>query len=381
MTGLIPYGRQSIDKQDLDSVISVLQSDWLTTGPKVPEFENLVAGYTGCQHAVAVNSGTSALDVAIQSLNLPHGSEIITTPFTFAATSNAILYHGHTPVYADIVRNSRNIDPDSVQTKITDKTRAVIAVDFAGLPCELERLRRICGESDIFLIEDACHSLGGAYHQKRIGSIADMTIFSFHPVKAVTTGEGGMVVTNNHDLAKRMSLLRTHGIDKTRSPFSDEPVGWEYDMVALGRNYRMTDIQAALGMSQFKKLDSFIQRRNELAKVYSDLLSDSRIIETPKIPENVVHAWHIYTVLLDGVNRNAVFRYMRDHDVGVNLHYIPTYRFHYYQEHFSIRPEDYPVTEDVFSRIITLPLFPTLTEGLIHNIVGILEDACRTVST
>jgi UDP-4-amino-4,6-dideoxy-N-acetyl-beta-L-altrosamine transaminase len=377
MDHFIPYGRQSIDSRDIDAVVSVLKGDWLTTGPNVAEFERHVAEYAGCRHAVAVNSGTSALDIAVQSLGLPHGSEVITTPLTFAATSNACLYNGVVPVYADIIRGTRNIDPGSIRQKITPKTRAVIIVDFAGLPCDLKEIRKICREHDLILIEDACHALGASCNGRKIGTFADMTIFSFHPVKANTTGEGGMVVTDDDGYARKCALLRTHGIDRSLSPHDGPSVGWEYDMVDLGRNYRMTDIQAVLGTAQMKHLDGFVTRRNELAAVYADLLADCPFVEVPLTPGGIRHAWHIYTVLLSGVGRDAVFSYMRQHNVGVNVHYVPTYRLRYYREHLPCDPADFPVTEDVFHRIITLPLFPGLTEEECHYVVETLKDAYR----
>jgi dTDP-4-amino-4,6-dideoxygalactose transaminase len=259
----IPYGHQSIDDEDVQSVVEVLKSDWLTTGPTVNQFEQDLAGYVGAQHAVAVNSGTSALDIAVQALDLPKGSEIITTPFTFAATSNAILYNGHVPVFADIDPATRNIDPDEIRKRITPKTRAIIYVDYAGHPCAIDEIRDIARDHDLRLIEDACHALGASYKGRKTGTFADMTIFSFHPVKPITTGEGGAVVTDDPELAARLKLLRSHGIDRNVGDMFGEGSQWAYDMVELGRNYRMTDIQAALGVSQLKKIDTFIKRRNE----------------------------------------------------------------------------------------------------------------------
>jgi UDP-4-amino-4,6-dideoxy-N-acetyl-beta-L-altrosamine transaminase len=373
----IPYGHQSVDESDIDAVSKVLLSDWLTTGPKVPEFERDAATYIGCRHAVAVNSGTSALDIAIQALSLDTGSEIITTPFTFAATSNAILYNGHTPVYADIIEGTRNIDPEDIGRKITPKTRAVLIVDFAGQPCELRAIQDLCRDNNLILLEDACHALGASSDGKKVGTIADMTVFSFHPVKAITTGEGGMVVTDNGELAKKMALLRTHGIDRTASPHNGPPAGWEYDMVELGRNYRMTDIQAALGISQLKKLDGFINRRNELAALYTDLFSDLPQIGLPVSIRGIRHAWHLFTVLVNGIDRNALFSALRSRNIGVNLHYIPTYRLHYYRRHLPVDPRRFPVTESVYNRIISLPLFPGLTEEDIRYVVTTIRDVYR----
>lgn len=376
----IPYGRQSIDEDDVRAVIDVLHSDWLTTGPKVEEFERSICGYCGCQHAVAVNSGTSALDIAIQSLELPKGTEVITTPFTFAATSNALLYNGLVPVYADISRDTRNIDPKDIRKKITDKTGALLFVDYAGHPCDIAGIREICREYDLFMIEDACHALGAAYDGKKSGSLADMTIFSFHPVKLITTGEGGMVTTNDSSRADTLRLLRSHGIDKTAHRLSETGALWAYDMVTLGRNYRMTDIQAALGVSQAKKIDVFVQKRTKLSQLYHELLQDIPQIELPVTLENVTHAWHLYTILLKGIKRDTVFSYLKSHNIGVNLHYIPTYHLSYYQKYYPQNFSLFPVTEDVFKHILTLPLYPELKEEDIHLIVEILKKAIHQIS-
>jgi len=376
----VPYGRQSIDDEDLRAVNEVLKSDWLTTGPKVDEFERSICRYCGCRYAVAVNSGTSALDIAIQSLELPQGTEVITTPFTFAATSNALLYNGLVPVYADISRDTRNIDPMDIRKKITNKTGAILFVDYAGQPCESAELREICGEYDLFMIEDACHALGAAYQGKKIGSLADMTIFSFHPVKLITTGEGGMVTTNDSSRADTLRLLRSHGIDKTAHHLSETDAPWAYDMVTLGRNYRMTDIQAALGVTQAKKIDLFVQKRTKLSQLYTALLQDIPQIELPVTRENVTHAWHIYTILLKGIRRDTVFSHLKSHNIGVNLHYIPTYRFSYYQKNHPQNSSLFPVTEDVFKHILTLPLYPELQEEEILFIVETLKKAIQQIS-
>ncbi len=370
----IPYGHQSIDEEDVRSVIEVLKSDWLTTGPTVVRFERELAGYVGARHAVAVNSGTSALDIAVQALDLPKGSEIITTPFTFAATSNAILYNGHVPVFADIDTATRNIRPDEIRRRITPKTRAIIYVDYAGHPCVIDEIREIAQEHDLRLIEDACHALGASYNGRKIGTFADMTIFSFHPVKPITTGEGGAVITDDPELVARLKILRSHGIDRNVGDMFGEGSQWAYDMVDLGRNYRMTDIQAALGVSQLEKIDTFIKRRNDLAAIYEELIGDLPWLETPQCRGDVIHGWHLYTVLLRGVRRNDLYRHLHKNNIGANVHYIPIYRFTYYQKHFPFVPQEFPVTEDVFDRIITLPLHPSMT-------VKDLEQISETLTT
>lgn len=370
----IPYGHQSIDISDIKAVENVLKSDWLTTGPKVPEFEKKISDYVGCRHTIVVNSGTSALDIAIQSLHLSKGSEVISTPFTFVATNNSLLYNNLKPVFTDIEKDTRNIDPDQIRKKITKKTKAIIYVDYAGQPCRIDEIREIAHEYDLWLIEDACHAFGASYHGKKIGSFADLTVFSFHPVKPITTGEGGAVVTDNEGFARKLRLFRNHGIDKDARERFSSGADWAYDMLELGRNYRMTDIQAALGISQIKKIDYFIAKRNELAMLYNELLENIPYIDTPTIMEDIVHGWHLYTILLKNMDRDRFYSFMKKNNIGVNVHYIPTYQFRYYQKNIQTNPIGYPVTEDVFKRIITLPLYPSLKESELGFVVETIKS-------
>ena len=359
----IPYGTQWIDDDDINEVVKVLKSDWITTGPKIKEFEDALCSYIGCRHCVVVNSGTSALDIAVQALELPKGSEVITTPFTFVATSNAIIYNGLKPVFADICSDTFNIDPEDIRRKITKDTKAIIYVDYAGQPCDIKAIREIADEFDLYIIEDASHAIGAEYEGKKVGNFADLTIFSFHPVKHITTGEGGAVVTDDEGLYERLALLRSHGIDKDVQDRYGPDASWAYDMKYLGRNYRITDFQAALGISQLKKLDGFIDKRNELVLRYQELLGDVDDVALPVVKGNVRHAWHLFTILLDeSIDRDEFFKYMRSANIGVNLHYIPVYRHSYYVDNFGIDVKGFPVTEDVFGRIITLPLFPKMSE-------------------
>ena len=374
----IPYGHQWIDEEDIKEVVNALKSDWITTGPKVKEFEDKICEYIGCKYGTAVNSGTSALDISVQTLDLPPGSEVITTPFTFVATSNAILYNNLTPVFADIKKETRNINPEEIRKKITDKTKAIIYVDYAGQPCDIKEIKEIADEHELYLIEDACHALGAEYRNKKIGNFGDMTIFSFHPVKHITTGEGGMVVTNNREFYNKLKMLRTHGIDKTAMDRFGSDASWAYDMKLLGRNYRITDFQCALGISQLNKLDNFIERRQCLADLYNELLEDVDFIKTPITKENVKHVWHIYTVLLDeNINRDNFFGHMRNNNIGVNIHYIPIYHFSYYREHFNFNPDDFPVTEKVFKKITTLPLYPKMKDEDVRYVCDKIKNYVR----
>lgn len=371
----IPYGSQWIEQEDIDEVVSVLRSDWITTGPRIKEFEDSLCAYIGCKYSVAVNSGTSALDIAVQCLDIPTGSEVITTPFTFVATSNAIIYNNLEPVFADICEDTFNIDPESIRKKITEKTKAIIYVDYAGHPCDIKEIKEIADEYELFLIEDACHAIGAEYQHTKVGNFADLTIFSFHPVKHITTGEGGAVATNNKELYEKMLLLRTHGIDKNTMERYGKDASWAYDMKCLGRNYRITDFQAALGKSQLKKLDKFIGRRNDLAAMYHELMGDFEFVRLPIERQNIRHAWHIYTILLDeSINRDDFFMYMKNANIGVNVHYIPAYRHTYYTENFNFNKNDFPVTEDTFKRIITLPLFPKMESEELEYIVRTIKD-------
>jgi len=374
----LPYALQWIDDDDIAEVVKVLKSDWITTGPKIKEFEDSVCAYVDCKYGVAVNSGTSALDIAVASLRLERG-EAITTPFTFAATANAALFNGLKPVFADIKKDTYNIDPNEIRKKVTTGTRAIIYVDFAGQPCDMKELKEIAVENDLYLIEDAAHALGAEYEGRKIGGFADITVFSFHPVKHITTGEGGMCVTNDKELAETMRMLRNHGIDiGARERYGPE-ASWAYDLKFLSRNYRMTDFQAALGISQLKKIEHFLARRQEIAKIYNEGFDGIDEITLPYVKQNVRHVWHIYTILLNGINRDKFFKLMRQKNIGVNVHYIPIYKHSYYRR-FNLNQEDFPVTEDVFNRIITLPLFPKMSDEDAFDVIGAVKETIRELS-
>lgn len=375
-TAFLPYGLHDINDEDRAAVNEILKGNWITTGPTVAEFETAFKKVVHAECAVAVNSGTAALDIAVGSLELPLGSEIITTPFTFAATANAIVYNGLIPVFADIQKETWNIDPIDVKKKITSKTKAIICVDYSGQPCDMQELRKLANEHNLILIEDAAHSLGATYNATPIGAIADLTTFSFHPVKHITTGEGGMVTTNNVALAKRMMLLRNHGIDKDAGSRYGPSAGWAYDMKVLGRNYRIPDFCCALGISQLRRLDEFILARRNLVKLYRELLPTT--VQAIVEKEDRKSAWHIFPVLLPkGTNRDAVFQFMRKKNIGVNVHYIPVYKHSFYQENYPVDPSQFPVTEDVFSRLITLPLFPKMTAEDVKDVVDALTEALK----
>jgi len=372
----LPYAVHDISEDDIEAVVDILRSSWITTGPTIMAFERAIADYTGAKFAVAVNSGTAALDIAVGALGLTPGDEAITTPFTFAATSNALVYHGIRPVFADIDADTWNIDPVNVRHKVTPRTRAIIIVDYSGQPCDLDEHKAIAKEHHLFFIEDAAHALGASYKDAKIGVVADLTTFSFHSVKHITTGEGGMVTTNDEQLSKKLKLLRNHGIDRDAGSRYGPDAGWAYDMKTLGRNYRITDFQCALGISQLRRLDQFIAKRKKLVVLYRKLLpADIKVIVEK---QNRQSAWHLFPVLLPkGIDRDVVFQKMRKANIGVNVHYIPVYRHSYYRNHYPVNPDDFPVTEDVFSRILTLPLFPKMTEEDVNDVVETLKAALQ----
>ena len=371
----LPYALHWIDDEDIAEIVKVLKSDWITSGPRINEFENYVCRYVNCKYGIAVNSGTSALDIALASLELEN-KEVITTPFTFVATANAILFNNLIPVFADITKDTFNISPEQIKKKITPNTKAIIYVDFAGHPCDIKEIKEIATDYDLYLIEDAAHALGATYKGEKIGNIADITEFSFHPVKHITTGEGGMCTTNDEELAKKMKMLRNHGIDRDARERYGSAMTWTYDQKFLSRNYRMTDFQAALGFSQLRKIGRFISRRKEIARIYNQAFENSPEITIPCVKPDVNHVWHLYTILLNNVDRNKFFTLMRRKNIGVNVHYIPVYKHSYYKR-FNINQKDFPITEDTFNRIITLPLFPKMSDNDILDVIKATKESIK----
>ncbi|HPN84225.1 MAG TPA: UDP-4-amino-4,6-dideoxy-N-acetyl-beta-L-altrosamine transaminase [Victivallales bacterium] len=373
---MIPYGKQSIDQSDIDAVVETLKSDFITTGPKIAEFEKAVCDFTGAKFAVAVSSGTAALHSALFAAGIKTGDEVIVTPMTFAASSNAILYCGGTPVFADVLPDSLLIDPAEVAKKITKKTKAVVAVDYAGQPCDYDKLSNICNEHGLLLISDACHSIGGAYKGRKVGTLANMTCLSFHPVKHITTGEGGMILTDNEEFANRMRAFRGHGI--TTDYHQREKKGsWFYEMVELGYNYRITDFQCALGISQLKKLPDWIRRRQEIAAMYDSAFKNNQSILPIAQSPNTSHAYHIYVVKLLNSERNKVFTEMRAAGIGVNVHYIPVHLHPYYRKNLGTSEGICPTAEEAFKKIISLPIFPGLKDGELKSVIAKVKEFAK----
>jgi perosamine synthetase len=375
---MIPYGRQSIDEEDIRAVVEVLKSDWLTTGPKVGEFEQAIANYVGSKYAVAVNSGTAALHCATYALGIGPGDEVIVPAITFAATANCVVYRGGTPVFADVYPDSLLIDTESVHQKVNEKTKAIIAVDFAGHPCDYDALKILCRKYGIALIADACHALGAEYKGVRVGTLADITAFSFHPVKHITTGEGGMAVTNNVEFAHRMRRFRNHGIN-TDFRNREKQGTWYYEMIELGFNYRITDFQCALGLSQLNKLPKWLLRRKEIAEKYNEAFEDMSSVNPLRTHTEVIHAYHLYVIKLIagkiGKSRKEVFKKLRELGVGVNVHYIPVHFHPFYQKNFNTKPGICPVAEDAYEKIISIPIHASMAELEIKYVVDCIFKA------
>jgi perosamine synthetase len=371
---LLPYGRQSIDAVDIGAVVEVLNSDWLTTGPKIGEFEERFAAWVGARYAVSFSSGTAALHGAAFAAELGSGDDAITTPMTFCATANCILYQGATPVFADVSPDTLNLDPGEVSRRLSSRTKAIIAVDYAGHPAALDELGQLAKAQGALLIEDACHALGAEFQGKRAGTIADMTVFSFHPVKHLTTGEGGMVATNDARLAETLRRFRNHGIS-SEARQRQESGQWFYEMVLLGFNYRLTDIACALGLSQLQRLAANLARRREIAAQYTAAFRDLPAVVVPAVRDGVNPAWHLYPLRLNlellSVGRDEIFRALRAENIGVNVHYIPVHQHPYYRERFKSK-ETYPVAEDAYRRLISLPMFHAMTAQDVEDVIHAL---------
>ena len=369
---LLPYGRHEVLPEDVEAVVEVLRSDWLTTGPKIEEFERAFADYVGAAHAVSFCSGTAALHAACFAAGLGAGDEAITTPLTFCATANAVLYQGATPIFVDICEDTLNIDPTEIEKKITARTRAILPVDYAGHPAELSAIMELAAQHKVTVMEDASHALGARYKQQCVGSISHLTIFSFHPVKHITTGEGGMVATNDPEFDRRLKAFRNHGISS--DPRTRQQQGrWHYEMIALGCNYRLSDIGAALGLSQLQRIEANVARRRHIAAQYHFAFADFPELIRPVTRSDAEHAWHLYPVRLrlDALRtgRNDVFRALRAENIGVNVHYVPVYQHPYYRARFPDTPSC-PVTEAAYESLLTLPLFPSMSDSDVSDVVS-----------
>lgn len=373
----IPYGRQSINEDDIKAVEEVLKSDFLTTGPKIAEFERKFADYVGAKYAVAVSNGTAALHIACMAAGIGKGDEVITTPITFAASANCALYCGATPVFADIDPVTYNISPESVEIHVTERTKAIIPVHYTGQTCDMDAIHQIADKYNLIVIEDAAHAVGAEYKGKKIGSLSDMTEFSFHPVKHITCGEGGIVTTNREDLYEKLKLFRTHGITREEKFLHKVDGPWYYEQIDLGYNYRMTDIQAALGISQLGRIDKFLEKRKKIAAKYDEAFRDFNGIEIPKQAEYSNSAYHLYVIKVDKSIRKALFEYLRANNIGVNVHYIPVYTFPYYREHGyeNIKCEN---AEKLYESIISIPIYYDLSDEEQDYVIDKIKEFMNT---
>lgn len=377
---LLPYGHQSIEEDDIQAVVETLRSEWLTTGPKIEEFEEAFASYVGAKYAVSFSSGTAALHGAASVAGLSSGDEAITSPMTFAATANCVLYQNAVPVFADVSPDTLNLDPAQAELKITSRTKAIIPVDYAGHPAEMDAFLALAEKHGLVIVEDACHALGVNYRGRKTGSIAHMTVFSFHPVKHLTTGEGGMVTTQDAELAAKLRRFRNHGIssDARRRQLEGQ---WHYEMISLGFNYRLTDIACALGLSQLKKQDANLLRRQQIAAHYTAALREVPGVIVPQVRGDVVPAWHLYPVQFDllrfRVCRAEIFRALRGENIGVNVHYIPVHLHRYYKDRFGYEGGEFPVAESAYEQLISLPMFPAMSNEDVEDVIAAVSKVAE----
>lgn len=376
----LPYGRQWIDEEDIQAVVDTLRGDFLTTGPAVDEFEQAIAQYVGARYAVSFSNGTAALHGACFAAGIGEGDEVITTPMTFAASANCVLYQKGIPVFADIDPTTYNIDPNAIEQAITPRTKAIIPVHFTGQPAAMQEIHRIAEQHDLVVIEDAAHALGATYQGKRIGALSDMTMFSFHPVKHITSGEGGIITTNDEVYYRKLLQFRTHGITKSAEQLVDHHGPWYYEMQFLGFNYRMTDIQAVLGTSQLKKIERFIELRKHYVSLYNEAFRELSEITIPHQDESGESSWHLYIIRLNqnrlNGSRKELFEALLNENIGVNVHYIPVHWMPYYQE-LGYEKGICPHAETLYEDIITLPLFPAMTEEDVYDVIDAVKKVLK----
>ncbi len=380
---MIPYGRHWVDEEDIRAVVEVLRSDWLTTGPAVEAFEEGVAHFVDAKYGVAVSSGTAALHAAMFAAGIGPGDEVILSPVTFVATANAVVFQGGRPVFADVDPCTLLLNPEEVKARITSRTKAVVAVDYAGHPCDYDALREIAGSHGLVLLADACHALGATYKGRKVGTLADLTAFSFHPVKHITTGEGGMVVTNNSSYAERMRRFRNHGLTTDHRQRTATGT-WFYEMEDLGFNYRLTDFQCALGLSQLKKLPEWIHRRQEIARQYGRALAEIPGIHPLKVASNVSPAYHLYVIRL-GLSRlqrdrAEIFAALRKEGVGVNVHYLPVHLHPFYRRLLGTGPGLCPAAENAYPEILSLPIYPQMSDREVKQVVTAVRKVLEAAS-
>jgi UDP-4-amino-4,6-dideoxy-N-acetyl-beta-L-altrosamine transaminase len=375
----LPFAQPDIGDSEIEEVVQALKSGWITTGPRTKEFERRLGEYVGARHAIAVNSCTGALHLALAALGIGPGDEVVTSPLTFCSTANVILQLGGTPVFADIAEDY-NIDPAEIERRITPRTKAILPVHYSGQPCKMDQILACAREYNLPVVEDAAHAIGAKYREQTIGTLGDVTAFSFYAIKNMTTAEGGMITTEDDDLAERMRLLSLHGISKDAWKRYTSEGSWYYEVVCPGYKYNMTDIQAALGIHQLAKLERFLAIRSRYAAWYNDAFGEMPEIQTPVVNGKVRHAWHLYVVQLDleqlTINRAQFIEALRAENIGASVHFIPVHLHPYYRERFGFERGDYPRAERAYDRIVSLPLYPKMTtedvEDVVSAVAGIL---------
>lgn len=372
----LPFALPLIEDDEIAEVVDSLKSGWITTGPKTHEFAERFAERTGVTYAVPVNSCTAALHLSLLALDIGAGDEVITSPYTFASTANTVIHAGATPVFADIQRDTFNIDPKEIEKKITDRTKAVTVVHYAGHPCDMDEIMAIAGKHGLKVIEDAAHAPFALYKGKTVGAIGDAGCFSFYATKNLTTAEGGMLTTNDKELAERAQVLSLHGLSKDAWTRYSAAGSWFYEVIHPGFKYNMTDIQAALGLHQLEKFDAMQRRREEIVAIYDKAFGDMDSIETIGRRDYVKHVWHLYPILVDPsvMERGKFIEEMKDRNIGTSVHFIPLHLHPYYRDTYGLKPEDYPVALEVYERLVSLPLHPKMTEQDVKDVVEAVND-------
>ena len=369
----LPPFAPCLGDEEFDEVLDTLRSGWLTMGPKTRRFEEAFARYVGAKHAIAVSSCTAGLHLALVAGGIGPGDEVITTPLTFCSTANVIVHQGATPVLADVNPDTMNIDPREIERLITPRTRALIPVHLAGQPCEMEEMEALAKEHGLLLIEDAAHATGAEYRGRKIGTFGDVTVFSFYATKNLTTGEGGMICTEDEDLAEKTRILRLHGISQDAWKRYSDKGSWYYEVQLPGYKYNMTDIQASLGLHQLARQEEFLRVRERYARVYTEAFADLPEIRAPFVKDHVRHAWHLYIVQLNlerlTIDRGQFIEALRGENVGTSVHFIPLHLHPFYQQRYGFKKGDFPVAEDAYEGIVSLPLYPRMTEGDVDDVV------------
>ena len=377
----LPFHKPDIGDAEIAAVVETLRSGWLTTGAKAKQFEADFANYIGCGHAVAVNSGTAALHLALEAVGIQEGDEVIVPTMTFTATAEVACYLKAKPVLVDCQPDTLNIDPDAIERKLTSRTKAIIPVHMAGQPCDMEEILKIARKHDLRVIEDAAHALPAGYRGRTVGAIGDITCFSFYATKTITTGEGGMATTENPEWANHMRMMSLHGISHDAWDRYTEQGSWYYEVVNPGYKYNLTDIAAALGIEQLKRCDEFYQARQRIAGHYSEAFADVPEIDRPVCAPDVQHAWHLYTIKLNldrlKINRGDIIKVLKSQGIGASVHFIPLHLHPFYRDTFGYEPEDFPQASAVFERIVSLPIYPKMTDIDIERVIGAVKDILR----